>query len=335
MTPGEEVPPESPLSWREAFFASPGPRTAKQAAFLAAKGVCMGAADTVPGVSGGTIALITGIYENLLAAVKSANTKMMGRLLRLDGKGALAEFHLRFLLVLSCGIAAAVVSLARLMNHLIHHHPQMTASLFFGLIVASIWVVGRKAGRWGPAEAASFFIAAAAAYYIVSLVPAETPESSGFIFLSGMIAICAMILPGLSGAFILLILGKYEFITATLKNPLDPGNMGIILVFAAGCLLGLAGFSRVLKHFLDTWHSQTLAFLTGLMTGSLRKIWPWKEAMEKRMVGGELRVIEEQNILPAAVDGDVLMALALMGIGFAAVMGLEKLSGAKAGGRGY
>ncbi len=320
---------KSPESWREAFFNSPGPQTLKQVLFLALKGICMGAADTVPGVSGGTIALITGIYDRLLAAVKSVNVRMCDRLLHLDIKAAVAELHVRFLLALFCGIAVAVVSLARLMNYLLHHYPQLTASLFFGLIVASIWVVGRKVKRWGVAVSISFFAGAAAAFHIVDLVPTATPETPGFIFLSGMIAICAMILPGLSGAFILLILGKYEFITATLKNPFDPVNTGIIAVFAAGCAIGLAGFSRILKYLLDAFPNSTLAFLTGLMVGSLRKVWPWKEVVQAKIIGGELRVLYEHNIMPESFDAGVLSAFGLMAVGFVAVIGLEKLSEAK------
>ncbi|MFO7840493.1 MAG: DUF368 domain-containing protein [Desulfosalsimonadaceae bacterium] len=319
------------LSLREAFFRSPGPRTWKHALLLVVKGMCMGAADTVPGVSGGTIALITGIYEQLLAAVKSANAKMLGWLLRLDFKSAVAEIHIRFLLALFCGIGVAVVSLARLMNYLLHNYPQLTASLFFGLIVASIWVVGRQVGRWGPAAGAGFAAGTAAAFCIVGLVPAHTPESWAFVFLSGMIAICAMILPGLSGAFILLILGKYEFITSMLKNPFEPASMGVILIFAAGCALGLAGFSRILKRLLDSWRNPTLAFLTGLMVGSLRKVWPWKEAVATRIIGGELCVIQERNILPGAADSGVLLAAGLMLAGCIAVIALEKFSESETG----
>src|SRR6056297_1667192 len=293
---------------------------------LTLKGICMGAADTVPGVSGGTIALITGIYEDLLAAVKSVNAKMLARLVKLDIKGSLAELHLRFLLSLFLGIGVAVVTLARIMNYLLHHHPQLTWSLFFGLIAASIWVVGRKIDRWTWAAVTTFIVGAAAAFQIVNLVPATTPETLWFIFLSGFIAICAMILPGLSGAFILLILGKYEFITATLKNPFDPVNIGIILIFLAGCALGLAGFSRILKYLLDAYHNLTLAFLTGLMVGSMRKIWPWKESLEAKMIGGELRVLREKNVLPEAVNTDLLFALGLMLVGFVFVLCLERFS---------
>ncbi len=320
----------APKSWAEAFFSSPGPRSFKSAVFLAVKGMCMGAADTVPGVSGGTIALITGIYEDLLAAVKSANARVIGRLAVLDIKTALAELHIRFLLSLFLGIGVAVVTLARIMNYLLHHHPQLTWSLFFGLIAASIWVVGKKIDRWHAGTVVTFLIGAAAAFQVVHLVPATTPETLWFIFLSGFIAICAMILPGLSGAFILLILGKYEFITATLKNPFDPVNAGIILVFVAGCGLGLAGFSRILKYLLDAYHNLTLAFLTGLMVGSMRKIWPWKETLEAKMVGGELRVLREKNVMPGAFDTDLLLALALMLVGFVFVICLERFSREKA-----
>lgn len=317
---------KAPVSWREALARNPGPKTPAQALVLALKGLAMGAADTIPGVSGGTMALITGIYEDLLAAVKSVDARAIGCLLRFDIKGAVAQIHVRFLLALFCGIGAAVLTLARIMNYLLNHHPQLTWSLFFGLIGASIWVVGRKVKRWGAGTALSFFFGAAAAFQVVALVPATTPETPWFIFLSGMIAICAMILPGLSGAFILVILGKYEFITATLKNPLDPVNLGVILVFGAGCMVGLAGFSRVLKFLLDSWYNLTLAFLTGLMAGSLRKVWPWKEVLEQKIVDGEVLVLQERNVLPDALNPEILFAVSLMVVGFAAVMALEKLS---------
>jgi putative membrane protein len=291
----------------------------------------MGAADTIPGVSGGTIALITGIYENLLAAVKSVNAEALKNLLHLDFKAALAEIHFRFLAALLAGIALAVISLARLMHHLLLHYPELTSSLFFGLITASIWVVGRRVKSWHGGVFLSLLIAAASAYFVVGLVPAKTPETTAFIFLSGMIAICAMILPGLSGAFILLILGKYEFITATLKNPFDPANLAVIVVFAAGCGLGLAGFSRGLKYFLDTWRGPTLAFLTGLMVGSLRRVWPWKETVLER-VNGEAMVADAYNVLPNGLDTGVLLGVGLMLVGALMVISLEKLTDTERGG---
>jgi putative membrane protein len=290
------------------------------------KGACMGIADAIPGVSGGTIALITGIYEDLLAAIKSVDVSLIGRFLRLDFKGALAGFHVRFILALFFGIAAAILSLARVMSYLIQHHPVPTWSLFFGLIAASVWVVGRQVEKWGAAAGVSLTAGTVAGLLIVNLVPVATPETYGFIFFSGMIAICAMILPGISGAFILLILGKYEFIIATLKNPFLPENMAVIAVFGVGCAIGLAGFARVLKFLLQTYRSTALAFLTGLMAGAMWKIWPWKEVLETAEVGGKMRALKERNILPENLDGDVLLAVALMAAGFLAVLALERLS---------
>jgi putative membrane protein len=317
-------------TWKEAFFASPGPRSTRAALLLGLKGVCMGVADTIPGVSGGTIALITGIYEDLLSAIKSADTAMIRRLLRLDLKAGLAGFHARFLLCLFLGIGIAVFSIARLMHYLLVYHPVLTWSLFFGLIAASILVVGRQVEGWGrPGVWTAFLLGAAAAYAIVNLMPATTPETLGFIFLSGMCAICAMILPGISGAFILVILGKYEFIMATVKNPFLPAHLVILLVFMAGCLVGLAGFSRFLKYLLNTHRNLTLALLTGLMLGAMRKVWPWKETLKSEMIGDQLQVLQTRNVLPPALDGEVFFAAFLVLAGFAAVVLLERISRAR------
>lgn len=314
------------ITWEEAFFKSPGPRTKKEAAILALKGLCMGSADIIPGVSGGTIALITGIYENLLTAIKSLNTSSIKQLLKGDVKGALAGFHLRFLACLLLGIGTAVVSLARLMNYLLHHQPVFTWSLFFGLIAASILVVGKKVERWNVGTAIGFAAGVGFALFIVNLIPVSTPETYAFIFLSGFIAICAMILPGISGAFILLILGKYEFITATLKNPFLPYNMIIVVVFCAGCLAGLLCFSRLLHFLLQRFHNLTLAFLTGLMAGSMQKIWPWKEVVETCTIRGKEHVLVDRNILPDFFTSEFALAAALAITGIVAVLILERLS---------
>lgn len=314
------------LSWRDAFWSSPGPRSVSESIRLALKGVCMGAADIIPGVSGGTIALITGIYENLLKAIKSANGNVLRHLLNADLKNALAELHLRFLIVLFAGIGLAIISLARLMNYLLHNHPVEIWSLFFGLIAASIIVVGKKVADLIGVAGISVIGGILTAHIIVNAIPLSTPESWWFIFLSGFIAICAMILPGLSGAFILLILGKYEFITATLKNPFLFNNFIIILVFCAGCLVGLTAFSRLLNYLLSKWHNLTLAFLTGLMIGSMQKIWPWKEVLETKIIRGKIHVLASRNILPQTFDSQLVIAIVLIIIGFAAVLFLERLS---------
>lgn len=318
----------SPMTWKQAVQKSPGPDTIKDSAFLSLKGVCMGSADVIPGVSGGTIALITGIYEDLLAAIKSINTAVLKRLLSGDIKGALSLVHIRFLFFLFIGIGTAIISLARVMNYLINNQPIHTWSLFFGLIIASILIVGKKVRPWNIPATISFIAGTAVAWLVVGLIPVSTPEDLWFLFLAGFIAICAMLLPGLSGAFILLILGKYEFLTATLKNPFLPANMIIIFVYCAGTAAGILCFSRFLKWLLDRWHNATLAFLTGLMAGSLRKIWPWKETLESIIIRGEPHVLKEQNVLPPDFGSPFLLAVLLAVVGVLVVSALDRMSGA-------
>ena len=312
-------------TWKEAFMASPGPRSKRAAMLLTLKGLCMGAADTVPGVSGGTVALITGIYEQLLAAIKSFDVKAAVRILSFDLKGAIAELHVRFLFSLLLGIGIAIFSLARLMKYLLQYQPVPTWSLFFGLIAASIWAVGRKVERWGPATGGMFGIGTVFAFFLVGMMPATTPETLWFIFLSGMLAICAMILPGISGAFVLLILGKYDFILSAVENPFLPRHLVILAVFMTCCAIGLAGFSRVLKYLLERFRPGTLAFLTGLMLGSMRKIWPWKEAAITELIHGKAVVLKESNMLPE-IGPDLVLPIVLMITGFVAVVLLERLS---------
>ena len=314
------------MTWKEAFLASPGPRSIKKAGLLSLKGLCMGSADVIPGVSGGTIALITGIYEDLISALQSIDAAMVKKLLSFDLKGALARLHIRFLLSLFIGIGVAIISLARLMNFLLNHYPVLTWSLFFGLIAASILVVSRQVADWHARTGISLVGGTAVAAFIVNLIPVTTPEALWFILLCGIIAICAMILPGISGAFILLILGKYEFITATLKNPFVPYNLMIILIFCLGCLIGLLSFSRLLNYLLTNFRSLTMAFLTGLMVGSMPKIWPWKEVLETRIIRGKSHVIWGTNIMPETLSTEVLLALALALIGFIAVLIIERLA---------
>ena len=313
-------------TWKDAFFESPGPLSAKKAVILALKGVCMGSADVIPGVSGGTIALITGIYENLISALRSIDMEVLKKILAFDIRGAFAKVHIRFLLTLFSGIVVAILSLARLMNYLLKYHPVPTWSLFFGLIAASTVMIGKHVNDWLGKAGISFVGGIIAATIIVNLIPIQTPEDLWFIFLCGIVAICAMILPGISGAFILLILGKYEYITAALKNPFLLHNFAIIGVFCAGCLIGLVGFSRVLNYLLKNFHNLTLAFLAGLIAGSLQKIWPWKEVVEKQVIQGKTHVIWGGPVVPQAIDQEVLLAACLAVLGFAAVLVIERLS---------
>ncbi|WP_027184696.1 DUF368 domain-containing protein [Desulfovibrio inopinatus] len=311
------------MQLKQAFFASPGPQTKRDALVLAIKGVCMGVADIIPGVSGGTIAFITGIYEDLIAAIKSFDLTFFKRVLTLQFASALSEVHLRFLVSLLCGIGIAVVAMSRVMHYLMQAYPVAVWSFFFGLIGASIVVVGGKIGKLDVVRLLALLIGAVAGFIIVGMIPVYTPETLGFIFFSGALAICAMILPGISGAFILLLLGKYEFITGALKHPFNGENGLIILVFVAGCVLGIMGFSRLLNYFLKHHHSATLAVLTGFMIGSLRKIWPFKEVLETTVIRNKVYVLREQNILPGSME-DALMAAGLIVVGFCAVYFLER-----------
>jgi putative membrane protein len=305
-------------------MTSPGPKTFTEHAYLFFKGVGMGTADIVPGVSGGTIAFITGIYEALLTAIASINSRLVLQVLRLNLKQALAGLHLRFLVTLVCGIALAVISTSHLMHYLLTEHAVQTWSVFFGLITASILVVAHSINKRFTSFPA-LILGAILAYGITGLIPLYTPEEPWFIFFSGMIAICAMILPGLSGSFILLILGKYAFITAALRNPVNPDNLEIIFIFITGCLVGILGFSRILRYGLARWHDYTLALLTGIMLGSMRKVWPWKITLESQIIRGKEHVLREENVWPL-LDFEFGIALLLMLTGFTLVMLLDKIS---------
>ena len=286
------------------------------------KGAAMGTADVVPGVSGGTVAFITGIYDQLLRAIASLDLDALRHLLRGNLTGALAKLHLRFLFALVFGIALALVSTARLMHYLLTTHPVPTWALFCGLIAASILVVGREITDW-RSGLPMLVLGAVIAYGIVGLIPVRTPDTPGIVFLCGMVAICAMILPGLSGAFLLLILGKYATITGALRNPFDEGNLLMLAVFTAGCVVGILGFSRVLNLCLARFRNLTMALLTGLMVGALRKVWPWKEVLETELIRGKQYVLREANVLPDW-GVEMLLALGLAAVGFAVVLALDR-----------
>lgn len=284
----------------------------------------MGSADIIPGVSGGTIALIAGIYHALLQAIQSFNATTIQHLIKFEWKQALATLHLRFLLVLFSGIGLAIITIARVMNFLLQSYPVFTWSLFFGLIGASILILGRNIRSWFGKDGIAFAFGAVFAWFLVGMIPVSTPESWWFIILAGMIAICAMILPGISGAFILLILGKYEFVTYALKHPFSPESLLIIALFCVGCLIGITSFSRILSWLLSRYEAITLSILTGLMFGSMRKIWPWKEVLETKIIRNKVHVLREQNIFPEQLDLNFLIACFLIIFGFSFILFLEK-----------
>lgn len=289
-------------------------RTIKDYVMLALKGMAMGAADVVPGVSGGTIAFIVGIYDELINSIKSINAHS----LKLLFTGKIPSFwkaiNGNFLFSILLGIGISVFSLAELITWLLVTHPIMVWAFFFGLVLASTWFVSKDIKEWNVKTVASFIVGAAVAYYITVATPTETPSNLLFIFLCGVIAICAMILPGISGSFILVLLGKYFYIMDAVKGL----KFEVLLVFAAGALIGITSFSRVLSFALVRFRNSTLALLTGFMLGSLNKVWPWKEKIAMAD-GFEL----EKNILPNAFLAE---AIVLAIIGFFLVYFLEKLS---------
>ena len=296
---------------------------------LALKGCAMGMADVVPGVSGGTIAFISGIYEELLDSIRSVDATALKLLL----KGRFAELwrHIngRFLLPVLAGIAVAIFSLARLMTYLLENHPIAIWSFFFGLIVASVILVARQVGRWNGQTVLSFAVGAAAAWWITVATPAETPETWWFILLSGAIAICAMILPGISGAFILLLLGKYKFIMQAVADL----NIPVMAIFVVGAAAGIIAFSHLLSWLLKHRHDLTVALLMGFMVGSLNKVWPWKQVVETYVDShGKVQPLVETNVMPGTFEtlrGEPALlgeAVILCVAGFLTIYGIEVLA---------
>lgn len=250
-------------------------RTLKQYVLLSLKGMAMGAADAVPGVSGGTIAFISGIYEELVGTIANLHPRMLG-IWKREGFGAFWQaVNGNFLLALLAGILVSYVSFMRLAKYLIEHHPILIWSFFFGLIVASIIYVGRQIKRWNLTSILFMIVGGALAYYITTLPSLGSNDNPWFLFFAAAIAICAMILPGISGSFILVILGAYK----TLSDALHAVDVKRIGLFVAGAVIGLLSFSRLLKWLFKHYENTTLALLTGFIIGSLNKIWPWKETL--------------------------------------------------------
>ena len=266
---------------------------------LTLKGMAMGAADVVPGVSGGTIALITGIYEELIFSIKSINLKALKLLLSGRPAAFWKAINGSFLLSVLLGIAISIFSLAKGLTFLLHHYPILVWSFFFGLIVASAIYVARTIKAWNAGAVIAGIAGIVIAYFITVISPAEANTTWFYIFFSGMIAICAMILPGISGSFTLVLLGMYQFILGAVGDL----NIPVLLVFVAGAAIGIIGFSNVLSWLLKKFHTLTIALLAGFMVGSLNKIWPWKEVTESFIDRhGEVRPLAEKNILPTTYE---------------------------------
>lgn len=251
-------------------------RTIRDYLLILLKGMAMGSADVVPGVSGGTIAFISGIYEELLDTIASVNVNSVKILFKEGIKPFWKAINGNFLAALLSGVAISIVSLARIVSYCLENHPIVTWSFFFGLVVASVPLVWKKIETVNASRFVMGIVGAVIAYWVINLPPTEDPGSMWYLFISGMIAICAMILPGISGSFLLIILGSY----LTILDALNNFKIVSIAVFASGAIIGLLSFSRVLKFLFSKFHDLTVATLAGFLLGSLAKIWPWKNVLE-------------------------------------------------------
>jgi len=298
----------------------------------------MGIAEVIPGVSGGTIAFITGIYERLIDAIKSILGPEVWRTLSKEGLAAAwNKADGGFLLFLLIGMALGVITGVFGVSHLLENYPVLLWAFFFGLIIASAIYIGRLVEKWTAKEIAGLILGAVVAYLITVLSPAQGSDSPLMVFFAGAIAISALILPGISGSFILLLMGMYTLIIPSIKSVLenqDSQSFFILVTFGIGCLVGLATFSRILSWMFRRFHSLTMAILAGFMIGSLNKIWPWRNVLSYRTdSSGELVPFIEKSVLPGAFEGEpfVVGAIVMMVIGFALVFVLERLGRVKGG----
>ncbi len=288
-------------------------RTTKDYLTLSVKGMAMGAADVVPGVSGGTIALITGIYKELIDTIALINLDLLKTLRKEGLVSAFKSINGSFLVTLFSGIIISVLSLAKLFHFLINNKPVLVWAFFFGLIIASVWLVGKRVKNWKGSTVFALIIGSVISFLITIISPANGPDALWYLFLSGMLAFVAMILPGISGSFILLLLGAYHLVLGKVSSLIDAlsdmdtalllNNVIALGVFVIGGVIGLLSFSRILKWMFEKHEGKTLALLTGFLIGSLNKVWPWKQTTEvyiKHQGEANERAVAlmQKNVLP-------------------------------------
>ena len=284
----------------------------------------MGAADIVPGVSGGTIAFITGIYEELLKSITSINFNTFRLLKNKNIKSVWQKINGNFLACIFSGILLSVLALSKTITFLIRSYPVLVWSFFFGLILASSFIIGRTIKSWNFQRVIILIVGAFIAFSITRISPVENPDSMFYIFISGVIAISAMVLPGVSGSYILLLMGSYTLILKALNEL----NLTVVLVFSFGCLIGLLSFARLLSKLLKSYKDITIAVLTGFLIGSIDKVWPWKIVVTTRVdSSGETVPFIEKSVMPYYFEGDpkILLALILSVVGFYIVYALNRL----------
>jgi putative membrane protein len=306
------------------------------------KGISMGAADVIPGVSGGTIAFISGIYEELIKSIDNIGIDVFKVWKKSGFKAAWTSINGNFLLALFSGIAISILSLAKLIKWLLVNEPILLWSFFFGLVLSSILFIAKQIEHWNVKTISAILLTSLLSYFITLAEPFASPDSSLYLMFCGFIAIIAMILPGVSGAFILLILGAYQTAIDTINNLVEgfvKGNFELFkdafinfILLAIGALIGLKVFSKILNWMFENKKNITLAILTGFMIGSLNKIWPWKRTLTWRINSHDEKVpFLEKSISPFSFEGNnqILIALTLMVIGFLTIFILEKLGSKK------
>ncbi len=297
----------------------------KELVYLFFKGVAMGAANVIPGVSGGTVALITGIFEKLIDSIKSINLKAI----KLLFTGKFTEFanhiNLKFLFMIFFGVGASIFSLAKILDFLFVNYPIYIWSYFFGLIIASVYFVAKTIEKWNSSVILSFIIGTAVAITITFLTPANENDSTIYIFICGIVAVMSMILPGLSGSFILILMGNYQLVMIDAVSEL---NIKILLPLMVGAGFGLIAFSHILSWIFKKFKNQTIAVLSGFILGSLGILWPWKEELTQSF-GEKTKVIGYNWNMPESFNTEVIIAIAMLIIGYFTILGMEKIAGNK------
>ena len=306
---------------------------------ISLKGIAMGAADVVPGVSGGTIAFISGIYEELIATINTLDFNFFKSWKKEGLKNTWKTYNISFLVALFMGVAISILSLAKIIKWLLHHEPLLLWSFFFGLVLASILYIGKQITSWNIKVFVSTLLAAVISYFLTIAEPIASPESLWYLLFCGFIAIIAMILPGVSGAFILLILGAYQTFIGIInqfREGLTSMNFEMIwqafykiIIIAIGAILGLKLFSKILNWMFANHKNITLALLTGFMIGSLNKLWPWKKVISWRTDSEGIEVpFIEKSILPTNFEEDprIIWVILFIAIGFLLILLLERLA---------
>lgn len=288
-----------------------GDRSLIQWLLVSVRGVAMGAADVVPGVSGGTIAFITGIYEELIRSLNNINLGALKILFKEGIKSFWKHINGTFFVFLFGGIGVSILLLADCVDYLLKNEPVMLWSFFFGLIIASVWLIGKTIRQWNAGVIISLLIGTGVAFYIATIQTVAEVDAQWYIVLSGAIAICAMILPGVSGSFILVLLGSYQVVIGAIKEK----EFLILGLFALGCVIGLLTFARVLKILFDKFKEITIAVLTGFMIGSLWKVWPWKNEITSKVLAvhsdGEIDYAT-RNVMPGDFSGENQLLYAIL-----------------------